>query len=264
MVWAGLDRGHLCGALVAAARTRSRSSLVRCTRSSLVLAAQGLVFWWTGLYKGLWRFASLPGPVEHRARRRRWARCRIAITLFLYNRLVTVPRAVLVIYPAVLAVFLGAPRLLYRYWKDSAGSTSSRAAAGQRARARARRRASAGEALVRDLKRENQLSRRSASSTTTRSCAARSCTACRCSARSNARSKSPAKPPPHAADRDAVGEQRADAPHRRTVRIDRDLPFRTRAAPGRRRLRPLAVQRTQRGRDRGSARPRSGAARLDR
>ena len=26
----------------------------------LVLAAQGAIFWWTGLYKGLWRFASLP------------------------------------------------------------------------------------------------------------------------------------------------------------------------------------------------------------
>src|SRR5947199_231110 len=26
----------------------------------LVLLAQGLVLWWTGLYKGLWRFASLP------------------------------------------------------------------------------------------------------------------------------------------------------------------------------------------------------------
>ena len=28
--------------------------------SGLVLAAQGAVFWLTGLYKGLWRFASLP------------------------------------------------------------------------------------------------------------------------------------------------------------------------------------------------------------
>ena len=26
----------------------------------LVLIAQGAVFWWTGLYRGLWRFASLP------------------------------------------------------------------------------------------------------------------------------------------------------------------------------------------------------------
>src|SRR5690606_38294589 len=26
----------------------------------VVLAAQGLIFWWTGLYRGLWRFASVP------------------------------------------------------------------------------------------------------------------------------------------------------------------------------------------------------------
>ena len=26
----------------------------------LVLGAQGVIFWWTGLYNGLWRFASLP------------------------------------------------------------------------------------------------------------------------------------------------------------------------------------------------------------
>ena len=27
---------------------------------SLVMLLQGLVLWWTGLYRGLWRFASLP------------------------------------------------------------------------------------------------------------------------------------------------------------------------------------------------------------
>ncbi|MGH8213186.1 MAG: polysaccharide biosynthesis protein, partial [Rhodanobacteraceae bacterium] len=26
----------------------------------IVLAVQGAIFYWTGLYKGLWRFASLP------------------------------------------------------------------------------------------------------------------------------------------------------------------------------------------------------------
>lgn len=27
---------------------------------AIVLVAQGTVFWWMGLYRGLWRFASLP------------------------------------------------------------------------------------------------------------------------------------------------------------------------------------------------------------
>ena len=85
----------------------------------LVLAAQGLVLWWTGLYKGLWRFASLPDLWNIVRASVLGARLAIAIALFLYNRLATVPRAVLVIYPALLVVFLGAPRLAYRYWKDS-------------------------------------------------------------------------------------------------------------------------------------------------
>ena len=51
----------------------------------------------------------------------------IAITLFLYNRLRTVPRTVLTVYPLVLAVLLGAPRLLYRYWKDSRLDFTTRA-----------------------------------------------------------------------------------------------------------------------------------------
>jgi FlaA1/EpsC-like NDP-sugar epimerase len=80
--------------------------------------AQGLVLWWTGLYKGLWRFASLP-DLWNIVRAGALGSVAIAIALFLYSRLDSVPRAVLVIYPVVLFVFLGAPRLAYRYWKDS-------------------------------------------------------------------------------------------------------------------------------------------------
>ena len=118
----------------------------------LVLAVQALVFWWTGLYKGLWRFASLP-DLWNIVRGGIAGALLIAITLFLYNRLSTVPRAVLLIYPAVLVVFLGAPRLAYRFWKDSRldlfqQSVSERVLVLGAGRA--------GEALVRDLKRENK------------------------------------------------------------------------------------------------------------
>jgi FlaA1/EpsC-like NDP-sugar epimerase len=77
----------------------------------------------------------------------------IAITLFLYNRLATVPRTVLTIYPLVLAVLLGAPRLLYRYWKDSRLDFSARAPS---QRVLVLGAGKAGEALVRDLRRENR------------------------------------------------------------------------------------------------------------
>ncbi|WP_049622361.1 polysaccharide biosynthesis protein [Frateuria defendens] len=84
----------------------------------LVLLVQGLVFTWTGLYKGLWRFASLPDL---------WNILRAAVVgaaitglvLFLYGRLDGVPRSVLLLYPVVLVVLLGVPRLAYRFWKDS-------------------------------------------------------------------------------------------------------------------------------------------------
>ncbi len=84
----------------------------------LVLLVQGLIFRWTGLYKSVWRFASLPDL---------WNILRAVVigafaiypALFLYNRLDGVPRSVLLIYPVILAVMLGTPRLAYRYWKDS-------------------------------------------------------------------------------------------------------------------------------------------------
>jgi FlaA1/EpsC-like NDP-sugar epimerase len=118
----------------------------------LVLAAQGAIFWWTGLYKGLWRFASLP-DLWNIAKAAVLGALAIAITLFLYNRLATVPRTVLTIYPLVLAVLLGAPRLLYRYWKDSRLDFSARAPS---QRVLVLGAGKAGEALVRDLRRENR------------------------------------------------------------------------------------------------------------
>ena len=120
----------------------------------LVLAAQGVIFWWTGLYKGLWRFASLP-DLWNIVKAAVLGALAIAITLFLYNRLETVPRTVLTVYPLVLAVLLGVPRLTYRYWKDSRLDFSARAPS---QRVLILGAGKAGEALVRDLRRENRYS----------------------------------------------------------------------------------------------------------
>lgn len=118
----------------------------------IVLAAQGLVFWWTGLYRGLWRFASVP-DIWNIARACVAGALAVAVTLFLYNRLETVPRTVLAVYPVVLAVLLGVPRLLYRYWKDSRLDFSSHAPSPRLLVLGAGK---AGEALVRDIKRDNR------------------------------------------------------------------------------------------------------------
>lgn len=118
----------------------------------VVLIGQGLVLWWTGLYKGLWRFASLPDLLNI-ARAAVLGTLVIALGLFLLSRLEGVPRSILLIYPSTLFVLLGAPRLIYRYWKDSRldlerGMPLQRVVILGAGRA--------GEALARDLKRGNR------------------------------------------------------------------------------------------------------------
>ncbi|RMH94987.1 polysaccharide biosynthesis protein [Lysobacter pythonis] len=112
----------------------------------VVLAVQGAVFHGVGLYRGLWRFASMP-DLANLLKAAVLGLTGIVIGLFLYNRLEGVPRIVLVMYPSVLVALLGMPRLVYRAWKDSSQERSRESAtrtlilgAGQ-----------AGEALVRDL-----------------------------------------------------------------------------------------------------------------
>src|ERR1700753_3133490 len=118
----------------------------------IVVAVQGLILWWTSLYKGLWRFASLP-DLWNILRGGIIGAVAIAVALFFYNRLATVPRAVLVTYPVLLVVLLGARRLLYRYWKDTRFDLM-RGQPAQRVLVLGAGRA--GEALLRDLARENR------------------------------------------------------------------------------------------------------------
>jgi len=116
----------------------------------LVVLVQGGVLWWTGLYRGLWRFASLP-DLWNIARAAILGTLAVTLVLFLYTRLEHVPRWTLFLYPLALTVLLGAPRLFYRYWKDSRGE-AVRSAPQMRVLILGAGRA--GDALVRDLKRE--------------------------------------------------------------------------------------------------------------
>ncbi|HSE12911.1 MAG TPA: nucleoside-diphosphate sugar epimerase/dehydratase [Rudaea sp.] len=120
--------------------------------TGLAVLAQGLVLWWTGLYQGLWRFASLP-DLWNIVRAGVLGSVAIATALFLYSRLDSVPRAVLVIYPVVLFIFLGAPRLAYRYWKDSRLGLNEHFNVRRVLVLGAGR---AGEALIRELAHENR------------------------------------------------------------------------------------------------------------
>ena len=80
---------------------------------AVVLAIQGAVFWWTGLYQGVWRFASIP-DLWNIVRACVLAALGISLGLFLFNRLEGVPRSVFFIYPVILMVLLGMPRDMAR------------------------------------------------------------------------------------------------------------------------------------------------------
>lgn len=142
LCWVGL---HLARYAFLPGRTHLPSSIVE---TAIVLAAQGIVFWRVGLYRGLWRFASVPdlGNILKASVLGLFA---ILLGLALYNRLESVPRAVLILYPFALTALLGAPRLLYRAWKDQQTARLDDTARRVLIMGAGR----AAEALVRDLRR---------------------------------------------------------------------------------------------------------------
>ena len=112
-----------------------------------VLAVQGLFFWKIGLYRGIWRFASVADLFNIFKASFLGALCILAVLAF--RRLDGVPISVVVAYPFALSALLGGPRLLYRAWKDYQSLQSDAGArrvlilgAGQ-----------AAETLLRDLRR---------------------------------------------------------------------------------------------------------------
>jgi len=82
-----------------------------------VILIQGLVYFRFGLYRGLWRFASLPDLWNIFRAALIGALC-ITLVLFIWFRLEGIPRSILILYPIFLIFLLGGPRLGYRVWKD--------------------------------------------------------------------------------------------------------------------------------------------------
>ncbi|MCK5668282.1 MAG: polysaccharide biosynthesis protein, partial [Gammaproteobacteria bacterium] len=116
----------------------------------IVLLVQGLAFWRFRLYKGLWRFASLP-DLWNIFRAAIIGALSITLVLFISIRLEGIPRSILVLYPVLLIFLLGGPRLGYRFWKDHSFKLNS-AAIGQKVLIVGA--GSAGEMLVREMLRE--------------------------------------------------------------------------------------------------------------
>lgn len=118
----------------------------------LVLLIQGLVFQRFRLYRGIWRFASLP-DLWNIFRAAILGALFITLVLFIWFRLEGVPRSILVLYPVFLIFLLGGPRLGYRLWKDH--SLNLRTITGKD-RVLIIGAGRAGEMLVRDMLRDVQ------------------------------------------------------------------------------------------------------------
>ncbi len=83
---------------------------------AVVMLLQALAFRHVGLYRGLWRFASVTDLVN--IFKASFIGLFAAVLVLSYKRLDGIPISVLVVYPFALAMMLGGPRLLYRSWKD--------------------------------------------------------------------------------------------------------------------------------------------------
>jgi len=83
----------------------------------VVIFVQTVIFWHFNLYRGIWRFASLP-DLWNIFRAAALGAMIIMLSLFILTRLEGVPRSIMVLYPILLIVLLGGPRLGYRLWKD--------------------------------------------------------------------------------------------------------------------------------------------------
>ena len=82
-----------------------------------ILLVQSCIFWQFGLYRGVWRFASIPDLKRILAAVGVAALTVAALIPFLHLPFV-VPRSVLVLNPLLLVLMMGGSRFAYRAWKE--------------------------------------------------------------------------------------------------------------------------------------------------
>ena len=83
----------------------------------LVIAVHAAVFFAFGLYRGIWRFASLP-DLQRIIGAAVIGALTVSAVLFMQQAPVPVPRSVLIITPVLLVMIMGGSRLAYRGWKE--------------------------------------------------------------------------------------------------------------------------------------------------
>src|SRR5688572_10195716 len=119
---------------------------------AVVVPIHAALFWWLGLYRGLWRYASLPDL--RRIVLAVGVGAVVAPTVLFLLR-IPVPRSVAVMSPILLMMIMGGSRLAYRAWKErvlggiASGNGESVAVIGSE---------EAAVTLIRDLARSTQWS----------------------------------------------------------------------------------------------------------
>lgn len=82
-----------------------------------VVPLQTFIFWRFGLYRGVWRFASLP-DLKRIIVAVGVAALSVPVVLYMAHLQVSVPRSVLVLDPLLLVMIVGGSRFVYRSWKE--------------------------------------------------------------------------------------------------------------------------------------------------
>jgi len=82
-----------------------------------VLPLQATIFLAFGLYRGLWRFASLP-DLQRIVLAAALGAVAIPLVLVMLRLTAVVPRSVLILYPLVVTFFMAGSRFTYRIWKE--------------------------------------------------------------------------------------------------------------------------------------------------
>ena len=82
-----------------------------------VAPLQLLIFWYMGLYRGIWRYAST-ADLRRIFMAVLLAAMLIPLVLWMFRINAVVPRSVLILDPILLLLAMGGGRLLYRLWKE--------------------------------------------------------------------------------------------------------------------------------------------------
>lgn len=83
----------------------------------VIFLIHGICFYSFGLYKGLWRFASLP-DLKRIMRAVGFAALLSAAYALLAHPSIVIPRSVLILNPMLLILAMGGSRFIYRAWKE--------------------------------------------------------------------------------------------------------------------------------------------------